>query len=58
MKKCVLCDKGVPEDFEVCDSCLNFLKWKYPRNYEQKITDLKSLQEETSNSIKCYRRKK
>ncbi len=60
MKNCVMCRKELTEDFDVCQTCLDFLKWKYPKKYIEKINEFRKLSEQdnSSDSTKCYRRKK
>jgi len=36
MKKCIICETET-KDNEFCENCLNFIKWKYNPNYEDKL---------------------
>jgi hypothetical protein len=56
MKNCVICKREINEG-EVCQSCFQFLKWKYKKKYQEKIRDFKRLENKDSGSIK-FRRKK
>ncbi len=36
MKLCIICEAET-KDNEFCANCLNFLKWKYETNFEEKL---------------------
>lgn len=37
MKKCKICQKEIDENEEVCNSCIDFFKWKYKKTYCKKL---------------------
>jgi len=57
MKNCIVCKKEIIDEGDVCESCFEFLKWKYKKNYLEKIKNFRNLQNKDSDSIK-FRRKK
>jgi len=54
MKNCIICKKENEE--EVCESCIEFFKWKYGKGYIEKIKNFQEMQKR-SGKIK-FRRKK
>jgi hypothetical protein len=57
MKNCIVCRKEIADECEVCESCLQFLKWKHKKKYLEKIREFRKLENKDSGSIK-FRRKK
>jgi len=51
MKKCLVCGRKIKER-EICNSCEEFLKWKYGKNYKIHIENIKNY---FSKSIKFRR---
>lgn len=56
MKTCVICKKEIAENGDVCESCLDFFKWKYKKNFQKKISEFRKIMKDTS-SIKARRLK-
>jgi predicted nucleic acid-binding Zn ribbon protein len=54
---CIVCRKEIADEGEVCESCLEFLKWKHKKKYLEKIREFRKLENKDSGSIK-FRRKK
>lgn len=41
MKKCLVCKKNIAENRDICESCVEFLKWKHKEDYKFHIEKLK-----------------
>lgn len=58
MKKCFVCEKEIESsEDKVCQTCLEFFKWKHGKKFLKHLEKLKGYFSEDSNSIK-FRRKK
>lgn len=41
MKNCLICNKEIENEKEVCNSCIEFFKWKYKKKYLHRIKEFK-----------------
>jgi len=58
MKKCIVCEKDIEHDEEICDTCRSFFQWKYEDDFEEKMKEFREYRDKKENYKIKFRRKK
>ena len=63
-ERCIICKREIPENGSVCNTCIQFYKWKYGKNWKRKLKitlegiDREALEDDNNDNLNSQGGKK